>query len=52
MARQIFKDGEAAKKYLATGKHPRDAKLPEDKVAAVTVLLNTLMNHDEFVMKR
>ncbi len=45
-------DGEAAKKYLATGEHSRDTKLPEDEVAAMTVLINTLMNHDEFVMER
>ncbi|MEO7299606.1 MAG: DUF1553 domain-containing protein [Verrucomicrobiota bacterium] len=46
------KNGDAAKKYLATGEHARDAKLPEDRVAAMTVLVNTLMNYDEFVMKR
>ncbi len=43
---------EGANKYLATGEHPRNTNLAEKKVAAMTVLVNTLMNYDEFVMKR
>jgi len=43
---------EAAGKYLAIGEHPRDAQLASEKVAALSVLVNTLMNYDEFVMKR
>jgi len=43
---------EAADKYLAIGEHPRDAQLASEKVAALSVLVNTLMNYDEFVMKR
>ncbi|MGI8966498.1 MAG: DUF1553 domain-containing protein, partial [Limisphaerales bacterium] len=42
----------AAEKFLATGEHPLDKNLAKDEVAAMTVLVNTLMNHDEFVMKR
>ena len=43
---------ESAGKYLATGEHSRDTKLPAADVAATAVLAGTLMNHDEFVMKR
>jgi hypothetical protein len=43
---------ESAGKYLATGEHPRDTKPPAADVAATAVLAGTLMNHDEFVMKR
>jgi tetrahydromethanopterin S-methyltransferase subunit H len=42
----------AAEILLATGEHLRDTKLAKDEVAAMTVLVSTLMNHDEFVMKR
>ena len=45
-------DVAGAEKYLATGEHPRDAKLSAPETAALTVLVNTLMNHDEFVMER
>ena len=43
---------ESAEKYLATGEHPRDIGLPAAELAATAVLAGTLMNHDEFVMKR
>lgn len=43
---------EAADKYLAIGDKPRDQTLRGPELAATTVLVNTLMNHDEFVMKR
>ena len=41
-----------AEKYLTTGEYPSAAQVPKPELAAVTVLVNTLMNHDEFVMKR
>ncbi len=43
--------GEAAK-YLAIGDTPRDALLPAAEIAAAATLINTLMNHDAFVVKR
>jgi hypothetical protein len=43
---------DAAEKYLSEGEKPRDASLPAIPLAAMTVLANTLMNHDAFVMKR
>ncbi|MDB6029419.1 MAG: Planctomycete cytochrome, partial [Verrucomicrobiales bacterium] len=50
---QLFADNSiAAEKYLSVGEHSRDAKLPVAELAALTVLANTLMNHDEFVMER
>jgi hypothetical protein len=41
-----------AEKLLSTGEHLRESKLSNEEVAAATMLVNTLMNHDEFVMKR
>ncbi len=41
-----------AEAYLKTGDTPRDAALPAPEVAAATTLVNTLMNHDGFVVKR
>ncbi len=43
---------ESADKYLTLGEAPRNTKLPAPDVAATAVLASTLMNHDEFVMKR
>lgn len=42
----------AAEKLLKTGERPPDASLPVIDVAAATMVVSTLMNHDEFVMKR
>jgi hypothetical protein len=42
----------AAEKFLKTGEHALDAGLPASQLAATTVLASTLMNLDEFVMKR
>ncbi len=42
----------AAKAYLKIGDTPRDDALPPAEAAAATVLINTLMNHDGFVVKR
>ena len=41
-----------AEKFLTCGQKPRDATLPAAEVAAASVLVSTLMNHDECVMKR
>ena len=43
---------EAATKYVGIGESPRDPSLSPTELAAATVLVSTLMNHDEFVMKR
>ncbi len=41
-----------ADKLLATGESKRDDKLPRADFAATTMLVNTIMNFDEFVMER
>ncbi len=38
--------------YLKTGDTPRDPGLPAAEIAAAAVLVNTLMNHDGFAVKR
>ncbi len=38
--------------HLAIGDTPRDATLPAPEIAAATTVVNTLMNHDAFVVKR
>jgi hypothetical protein len=43
---------DAAKAGLAVGDTPRDPTLPDAEVAAAAAVVNTLMNHDAFVMKR
>ncbi|MSU48732.1 MAG: DUF1549 domain-containing protein [Opitutus sp.] len=43
---------EEATAYVAIGDTPRDATLPAAEIAAVAALINTLMNHDAFVVKR
>ena len=45
-------DESAAAKLLKTGERPADAALSPSDLAATAVLVSTLMNHDEFVMKR
>lgn len=45
-------DPRGAEAYLATGTNPRAADLPPPAIAAVAMVVNTLMNHDEFVVKR
>jgi hypothetical protein len=45
-------DPRGAETYLATGATPRAVDLSPPVTAAVAVVVNTLMNHDEFVMKR
>jgi hypothetical protein len=43
---------ESAQQYLKVGEIPPDASIPPAELAAATVVVSTLMNHDEFVMKR
>ena len=51
--RNYFTADEAAvTKLLKTGERPSDATLPQADLAATAMLVSTLMNHDEFVMKR
>ncbi len=46
------KHAEAAKQYLNTGDRPADALIPPAKLAAMSVVANTLMGYDEAMMKR
>lgn len=41
-----------ADSLLSVGEHPRDPALPNDQLAALTVVANTLVNYDEAVYKR
>lgn len=50
--RQFVQNPGTAEKLLKTGERPADATLPAAEVAAATLVVSTLMNHDEFVMKR
>ena len=43
---------EEATQLLKTGEKPVDASVPPVELAAATLVVSTLMNHDEFVMKR
>ncbi len=43
---------EKAAEYVAIGDTPADASLPVVELAAAATLVNTLMNHDNFVVKR
>ncbi len=43
---------EEAERYLKIGDTARDATLPAPEVAAWATTINTLMNHDAFVVKR
>jgi hypothetical protein len=38
--------------HLKVGAKPVDASLPAPEIAALAVVVNTLMNHDSFVVKR
>ena len=46
------KDEADAKKLLATGESKRDETLPSAEFAAMTTLVNAIMNFDEFVVER
>lgn len=51
--RAVFRDKpESATKYVSIGEFPRSGNLPPEELAAATVLVSALMNHDEFVTKR
>lgn len=41
-----------AEKLLSSGEKPRDPQLATADLAATTLVVSTLMNHDEFVIKR
>ena len=43
---------EAADQLLSVGDRPRDMALAPMELAATTLLVSALMNHDEFVIKR
>ena len=49
---QFAKNPGAAERLLKTGERASDATLPQADLAAATLVVSTLMNHDEFVMKR
>jgi hypothetical protein len=46
------KNPERAEKFLQQGEYQRDKQLPAPEVATCAVVANTLMNFDEFVIKR
>ena len=51
--RDLFaKDEPAAKKFLATGESKFDATLPPADFAATTLMVNAIMNFDEFIVER
>lgn len=51
--RELFKAApEKAKEFLSVGRHKVDALPPDDVFAALTVLSQTLFNHDSCIMKR
>jgi hypothetical protein len=51
--RELFQaDPKSAGKFLSVGARPRDESLPVEDLAATTTLVSTLMNLDEFVVKR
>ena len=51
--RTVFSEAPArADSLLAVGEQPRDADLPKDELAALTMVANTLVNYDEAVYKR
>jgi hypothetical protein len=50
--RRFARDRAAAVKLLGVGEHPRDRRLDPAEVAAATIVASTIMNVDEFVMKR
>ncbi len=49
---RFSKNTEAAQKLIKTGESKPDTTLEASDVAATTMLVSTLMNFDEFVMKR
>ena len=50
---EVFEaDPKAAEQYLKIGERTADASLPSSQLAAMSVVASTMMNLDEFVMKR
>lgn len=45
-------DPAAAAKLVGIGEKPARGRVAAPELAAATMLVSTLMNHDEFVMKR
>jgi hypothetical protein len=51
--RELFQaDPKSAGMFLSVGARARDESLPLEDMAATATLVSTLMNMDEFVMKR
>jgi hypothetical protein len=46
------KEPQRAKELLTTGEYKRDVKLNTSEVAACTIIASSIMNFDEFVVKR
>ena len=49
---EFTKNPDDARKLLATGESKRDEALPPADFAAMTTLVNAIMNFDEFVLER
>jgi len=49
---RFAKNRSAARQLLRVGEHPRDTRLDAADVAAAAMVATTIMNFDEFVMKR
>ena len=49
---EFQKDSKATAKFLKIGDHRSDSKLPIDRLAAMTVLVQAMLNFDETVTKR
>lgn len=45
-------DGDARKALLKVGEYPTETRLDEADLAALTIVASTVMNYDEFVIKR
>jgi hypothetical protein len=51
--RDVFKASpEKAREFLSVGRHKVDVSIPDEVFAALTVLSQTLFNHDSCIMKR
>ena len=49
---RFSKEQEAARQFLSIGQYPFDATLEIESLASMTLVVNTIMNYDEFYMKR
>jgi hypothetical protein len=50
--RMFRSDPDAAEQFLSVGEKPHPRLMPHAELAATTVVVATMLNHDEFVMKR